>query len=148
MMPVSSESSQERIADTPAEASSRLFVLPGAHYSDPEFSWKHVLAPAAIGFLNSQALGPQYFGDLFVGFSVNDDPLGGGLMRFELTGNRRTIAGKEVADNPTFHDTTGSETRIVGRDFGIVTEIQTAPNGNLLLVSLDSGNIYEVFRIR
>jgi aldose sugar dehydrogenase len=138
----------ERIADTPAEAFSRLFVLPGSHFSNPEFSWKHVLAPAAIGFLDSQALGPQYFGDLFVGFSVNDDSLGGGLMRFELTGNRRKIAGNKVADNPTFHDTTGSETHIVGRDFGIVTDIQTAPNGNLLVVSLDSGNVYEIFRIR
>lgn len=138
----------ERIADTPAEASSRLFVLPGSHFSDPEFSWKHVLAPAAIGFLNSQALGPHYFGDLFVGFSVNDDPLGGGLMRFELTGNRRQLAGNKVADNPTFHDTTGSETHIVGRDFGIVTDIQTAPNGNLLVVSLDTGNVYEIFRVR
>ena len=75
----------ERIADTPAEALSRLFVLPGSHYSDPEYSWKFVLAPAAIGFLDSRALGPQWFGDLFVGFSVNDDPLGGGLMAFELT---------------------------------------------------------------
>src|SRR5215218_7954494 len=68
----------ERIADTPQEALSRLFVLPGSHYSDPEFSWKHVLAPAAIGFLNSRVLGPQYFGDLFVGFSV-PEPLGGPL---------------------------------------------------------------------
>ena len=138
----------ERIADTPDEALSRLFELPGSHYSDPEFSWKHVLAPAAIGFLNSRALGPQYFGDLFVGFSVNDDPLGGGLMRFELTGNRQKITGNKVADNPTFHDTTGSETRIVGRDFGILTDIQTAPNGNLLVVSLDRGIVYEIFRTR
>ena len=138
----------ERIADTPEEAFSRLFMLPGSHYSDPEFSWRHVLAPAAIGFLDSRALGPQYFGDLFVGFSVNDDPLGGGLMRFELTGNRRKITGNEVADNDTFHDPKGSETRIVGRDFGILTEIQTAPNGNLLVVSLDRGIIYEVFRTR
>jgi glucose/arabinose dehydrogenase len=144
----------ERIADTPAEALSRLFVLPGSHYSDPEFSWKYVLAPAGIGFLNSRALGPQYFGDLFVGFSVNDDPLGGGLMRFNLTGNRRKIGVDDprledrVADNPTFHDPTESESLIVGRDFGIVTEIQTAPNGNLLVVSLADGNIYEVFRTR
>jgi len=144
----------ERIADTPAEALSRLFVLPGSHYSDPEFSWKHVLAPAGIGFLNSRALGPQYFGDLFVGFSVNDDPLGGGLIRFNLTGNRRKIGVDDprledrVADNPTFHDPTESESLIVGRDFGIVTEIQTAPNGNLLVVSLVDGKIYEVFRTK
>ena len=142
----------ENIADTPAAALSRLFVIPGSHYSEPEFSWKHVLAPAAIGFLDSRALGAQYDGDLFVGFSVNDDALGGGLMRFNLTGNRQRIAVDDprlddrVADNLTFHETTESESLIVGRDFGIVTDIQTAPNGNLLVVSLDQGSIYEVFR--
>jgi glucose/arabinose dehydrogenase len=143
----------ERIADTPAEALSRLFSLPGSHYSDPEFSWKHVLAPAGIGFLNSRALGPQYFGDLFVGFSTFDT-LGGPLFRFTPTGNRRKIGVNDprledrVADNATFHDMTESETLIVGRDFGIVTDIQTAPNGNLLVVSLADGNIYEVFRTK
>lgn len=138
----------ERIADTPEEALSRLFVLPGSHYSDPEYSWKFVLAPAAIGFLNSAALGPQWFGDLFVGFSVNDDSLGGGLMAFELTGNRRRIAGDLVADNATFHDPTPNRPHIVGRDFGILTDIQTAPNGNLLVVSLDRGTVYEIFQTR
>jgi glucose/arabinose dehydrogenase len=136
----------ERIADSPQEALSRLFVLPGSHYSDPEYSWAHVLAPAAVGFLNSVALGPDWFGDLFVGFSVNDDPLGGGLMAFELTGNRRRIAGDLVADNATFHDPSANRPHIVGTNFGIVTDIQTAPNGNLLVVSLDAGTIYEIFR--
>jgi glucose/arabinose dehydrogenase len=138
----------ERIADTPPEALSRLFVLPGSHYSDPEYSWAHVLAPAAIGFLNSNALGPQWFGDLFVGFSVNDDPLGGGLMAFELTGNRRRIAGDIVADNATFHDPSANRPHIVGTNFGIVTDIQTAPNGNLLVVSLDTGTVYEIFQTK
>ena len=138
----------ERIADTPQEAQSRLFVLPGSHYSDPEYSWVHVLAPAAIGFLDSTALGPQWFGDLFVGFSVNDDPLGGGLMAFQLTGNRRRIAGNVVAHNETFHDPSANQAHIVGMHFGIVTEILTAPNGNLLVVSLDRGTVYEIFRSR
>jgi glucose/arabinose dehydrogenase len=136
----------ERIADTAAEALSRLFVLPGSHYSEPEYSWVHVLAPAAIGFLSSAALGPQWLGDLFVGFSVNDDPLGGGLMAFELTGNRRRIAGDIIADNATFHDPSANRPHIVGTNFGIVTDIQTAPNGNLLVVALDKGAVYEVFR--
>lgn len=136
----------ERIADTRAEALSRLFVIPGSHYSDPEYSWTHVLAPAAIGFLSSRALGPQWFGDLFVGFSVNDDALGGGLMAFELTGNRRRIAGNRLADNATFHDPRPNRSHIVGTNFGIVTDIQTAPNGNLLVVALDKGTVYEVFR--
>jgi glucose/arabinose dehydrogenase len=141
----------ERIADSPQEALSRLFVLPGSRYSDPEFSWKHVLAPAAIGFLDSTALGPQYFGDLFVGFSV-PEPLGGPLFRFNLTGNRRKIGVDDprledrVADNATFHDMTESESLLVGRDFGVVTDIKTGPNGNLFVVSLDRGTVYEIFR--
>ena len=141
----------ERIADTPDEALSRLFVLPGSHYSDPEFSWKHVLAPAAIGFVSGRALGPQFFGDLFVGFSV-PEPLGGPLFHFDLTGNRTRIAVDDprledrVADNPTFHDLTESETLLIGRDFGVVTDIETGPNGNLFVVSLSNGAIYQIFR--
>ena len=142
-----------RIADTTNEALARLFALPGAHYSEPEFSWTHVLAPAAIGFLNSRALGPQFAGDLFVGFSV-PEPLGGPLFRFQLTGHRRTIAVDDprledrVADNLDFHDLTESESLVFGRDFGVVTDIETGPNGNLFIVSISSGAIYEIFRTR
>jgi len=142
-----------RIADSASEALDRLFVLPGSRYSDPEFSWKHVVAPAAIGFLNSRALGPQYSGDLFVGMSV-PEPLGGPLFHFNLTGNRRRIAVDDprlddrVADNTTFHDLTESETLVIGRDFGVITDIKTGPNGNLFVISLDQGAIYEIFRTR
>jgi glucose/arabinose dehydrogenase len=141
----------ENIAESAEEALSRLFRLPGSHYSDPEFSWKHVLAPAAIGFVNGRGLGPQFQGDLFVGFSV-PEPLGGPLFRFNLTGNRRKIAVDDrrledrVADNLDFHDMTESESLLIGRDFGVVTDIQTAPNGNLIVVSISNGSIYEVFR--
>jgi glucose/arabinose dehydrogenase len=141
----------ERIADTPGEALSRLFVLPGSHYSDPEFSWKHVLAPAGIGFVAGRSLGAQFLGDLFVGVSV-PEPLGGPLFRFNLTGNRNKIAVDDprledrVADNLTFHDLTESEGLLIGSDFGIVTDIETGPNGNLFVVSLDNGAVYEIFR--
>ncbi|MBC8646096.1 MAG: PQQ-dependent sugar dehydrogenase [Thermoanaerobaculia bacterium] len=143
----------ERIADTPAEALSRLFHIPGSHYSDPEFSWKHVLAPAGIGFVKGRGLGPQFAGDLFVGFSV-PDPLGGPLFHFNLTGNRRKIGvddarlNDRVADNPTFHDMTESESLLIGTDFGVVTDIQTGPNGNLFVISLSDGRIYEIFNRR
>jgi glucose/arabinose dehydrogenase len=141
----------ERIADSAEEADSRLFRLPGARYSDPEFSWKYVLAPAAIGFLNSQALGRKYYGDLFVGFSV-PLPLGGPLFRFNLTDNRKRIGVSDpklkdrVADNVDFNDLTESESLLIGKDFGVVTDIETGPNGNLFVVSLSGGAIYEIFR--
>ena len=141
----------ENIAGTSGEALSRLFVLPGSHYSDPEFSWKFVLAPSAMGFLGSRALGPQYQGDLFVGFSTTDTEAGP-LFHFNLTGNRRKIAVDDprledrVADNTTFHDITESESLRFGTGFGIVTDIETGPNGNLFVASLDQGAIYEVRR--
>jgi glucose/arabinose dehydrogenase len=143
----------ERIADTPAEALSRLFRLPGSHYSDPEFSWKHVLAPAGIGFMNGRGIGPQFSGDLFVGFSV-PEPLGGPLFHFNLTGNRRKIGVDDprlddrVADNLTFHEMTESESLLIGTNFGIITDVQTGPNGNLFVISLSDGNVYEIFNRR
>jgi glucose/arabinose dehydrogenase len=143
----------ERIATTPSEALARLFTIPGSHYNEPEFSWKHVLAPAAIGFLNSRELGPQFFGDLFVGFSTTDT-LGGPLFRMQLTGNRRSIAVSDprledrVADNVGFHDLTESESLVIGRDFGIITDIETGLRGELFVVSIDQGAVYEIFRRR
>jgi glucose/arabinose dehydrogenase len=139
----------EFIADTPQEALSRLFVLPGSHYDEPEFSWKHVLAPAAIGFVAGRGLGPQFAGDLFVGFAV-PEPLDGPLFRFNLTGNRRKVAVDDprledrVADNLTFHDMTESESLLVGTGFGVVTDIETGPDGHLFVVSLSQGTVYEI----
>ncbi|HUF70531.1 MAG TPA: PQQ-dependent sugar dehydrogenase, partial [Longimicrobiales bacterium] len=112
------------IADSPSEALARLFMLPGAHYSDPEFSWKWEVAPAGIGFLNSKALGPQFAGDLFVG-AARPFLEGGYLFRFNLTGNRRMIGVDDprledrVADNLAKHEITESESLLFGRNFGV-----------------------------
>src|SRR5918996_333167 len=141
----------ENIATSEAEALSRLFMLPGARYKDPEFSWKHVLAPAGIGFVNGSGLGPQYQGDLFIGLSV-PEPLGGALFRLQLTGNRRKIAVDDprledrVVDNLTFHELTESESLLIGEDFGVVTDIETGPRGDLFVVAIDRGVIYEIRR--
>jgi glucose/arabinose dehydrogenase len=141
----------ERIADTPEEALERLFELEDSEYTDPEFSWKFVLAPAGIGFLDGRGLGREFRDDLFVGFSTTDT-LGGPLFRFELKGNREELRFRDrrlrdkVADNLTFHEMTESESLLFGTDFGIVTDIATGPNGNLFVVSLDQGAIYEIRR--
>ena len=49
-----------RIADTPEEARARLLHLPGFRLRDPEFSWKHVVPPAALGFIRGDGLGKEY----------------------------------------------------------------------------------------
>jgi aldose sugar dehydrogenase len=133
------------IADTPQEALDALVMIPGAHYADPVLSWRFVIEPAGFGFLNSRALGPQYEGDLFVGGArpfIED----GHLFRLKLTGNRRAIAGKLVVDNSHKWDITGSEHLLFGTGFGVITDIKTSPNGNLIIVSLTNGAVYEIAR--
>jgi glucose/arabinose dehydrogenase len=139
------------IADTPEEARARMFALPGSHYSDPEFSWKFAVPPAAIGFVAGDGLGRSFRGDLFAG-AATPQTVGGYLFHFNLTGNRRKIAVDDarledrVADNTAKHDLTESESLLIGRDFGVGTDIETGPNGNLFVVSLTKGAIFEVFR--
>lgn len=126
---------------------------PVSHYSDPEFSWRFEVAPAAVGFLEGHALGPQYDGSMFVG-AARPFVEGGHVFRFRLTGNRNKIAVDDplledrVADNDFKFDMRESETLIFGTGFGVATDIQTGPNGNLFIVSLTNGEIYEIFRTK
>jgi hypothetical protein len=153
----------ERIANTPQEARSRLFMLPGAHYKDPELSWKYVVAPAAIGFASTDALGRNLAGDLFVGLS-RPEPLGGPLFRLPITADRLAIAPENagvqlltrplglsvsplddtVADNLDFMELSESEAILFGRNFGVVTDIESGPDGGLYIVSLSHGAVYQI----
>jgi aldose sugar dehydrogenase len=142
-----------KIADTPAEALSRLVMLPGAHYDDPQFSWRYAVAPGGIGFLKGFGLGFGYFGDLFVA-AARTTLEGGYLFRFNLTSNRRDLRLSDdvlrdrVADNAAKFDIAESQSLLVGRNFGIGTDIQTGPNGTLFVVSLDRGEVFEIFKGR
>src|ERR671918_860843 len=111
-------------------------MLPGAQYSAPEFSWKFEVAPGGIGFVEGSGLGAQFNGDLFMG-GARDFLEGGYLFHFNLIGNRAMIGVDDprledrVADNTHKFDITESESLLIGRDFGVVTDIETGPNGNL-----------------
>jgi glucose/arabinose dehydrogenase len=141
------------IADTPEQALSRLYVLPGSHYAEPEFSWKYAVAPSPVGFARGAGLGPLYANDLFVGAS-RTTLLGGYLFRFNLSDDRKKLSTSDarladgVADNADKFDLAESESLVVGRDFGITTDIRTGPNGNLYVVSLSNGEVYEIFSKR
>jgi aldose sugar dehydrogenase len=138
------------IADTPAEALSRMVSFgPASHFSDPELAWKWEVGPGGIGFLDSRDLGREYDGDLFMGGS-RDLLQGGHLFRIELEGNRREVDVDDprledgVADNLAKWEGTESETLLFGRGFGTGTDIQSGPDGDLYVVSLTHGNVYEI----
>jgi glucose/arabinose dehydrogenase len=139
------------IADSPAEARSRLFALPGSVYSDPEFSWKHAVAPAGLGFVKGSGLGRKYRGDLFVG-AATTNLKGGYLFHFNLTRKRNALTVNDarlkdrVADNRAKFGFAESKSLLIGRGFGVGTDIQTGPSGNLYVVSPSEGVIYEIHR--
>ncbi len=141
------------IADNPDDAIASLFMLPGAQYTEPRFSWKYAVAPSPIGFMSGSGLGPEYQGNLFVGAS-RTFLAGGYLFRFKLTDDRADLdltdprLADRVADNLDKFDLTESESLLTGRDFGITTDIQTGPNGNLWVVSLSNGAVFEIFANR
>jgi glucose/arabinose dehydrogenase len=139
------------IADTPEQALSRLFMLPGAFFSDPELSWKFEVGPGGIGFLDSDDLGREYENDLFMGGSRNFLE-GGHLFRFNLTRNRLAVDVDDpdledgVADNVGKWTLGESESLLFGRNFGVGTDIQTGPDGDLYVVSNSLGSVFEIHR--
>ena len=54
--------------------------------------------------------------------------------------------GAQVPDDDanSGFDQTESESLLIGKDFGITTDIQSGPNGNLFVVSLSNGAVYEI----
>lgn len=53
-----------------------------------------------------------------------------------------------VADNAAKFDITESESLLFGTNFGVVTDIQTGPDGKVYLVSLTKGAVYSIERNR
>src|SRR5262245_15607184 len=135
-----------RIADTPDEARARMLNLPGSQYSDPEFSWKFAVPPAALEFATAATLGRDYSGDLIVGF------VGGQLMDFNLAASRTRFRFSQtglqdfVDDNSTKFVPNESEPLVFAHDFGTITDLQRAPGDGLYVVSLTDGAIYRLFR--
>jgi glucose/arabinose dehydrogenase len=142
-----------RISDSPEEARDRLFDLRRSRVNDPEFSWKQVVPPAGLGFIEGNGLGARYNGDLIVGSAVARATNAGHLYRFRLNRSRTHLRFDDprledrVADNLALDDfvTEGEEIRF-GSDFGIVTHIETGPDGALYLVSPSASNIRKVAR--
>ena len=95
------------------------------------------MAPGGIGFVDGRGLGARYDGDLFMGAAT---PQPGGWLPVPLRTSGQSDGGSEpttvgcgmrVADNVAKHEITESERLLIGQNFGVVTDIETGPNGNL-----------------
>jgi glucose/arabinose dehydrogenase len=149
-----------RAAYGPAAALSRLFMLPGAVYKDPEFSWRYEVGPSGAAFVQGPALGPEYDGTLWIGSARSFDQVGGNggsLYRLRLTSDRLKVdvsadprLADRVADNlfrAQKFDGTESETLRIGTGFGTTPDIELGPDGKLYVVSITQNAIYRVGRL-
>jgi glucose/arabinose dehydrogenase len=149
-----------RVAYTANLALSRMFMLPGAVYRDPEFSWKYEIGPAGTTFVNGNSLGPEYNGTLWIGSARSFQQVGGNggsLYRMRLTSDRLHVdvsadprLADFVADNlfrAQKFDGTESETLQIGRGFGTTTDIEQGPDGSLYVVNLTDNAIYRISRV-
>ena len=118
---------------------SDLVMLPGAHYSDPEFSYKTPVGITFIEFLANPVFPPEYHDKVIVGstavakiflFSLNKDRNG-----FDLSG----FLEDKVADNSREVDT-----NMIGNGWGPVVDGKIGPDGYFYLSSLGSGSIFRM----
>jgi len=148
-----------RAAYKPALALSRMFMLPGAVYVDPELSWRYEIGPAGAVFVQGNALGAEYNGTFWMGSSRAFQQVGangGSLYRIKLTADRLHVdvsadprLADKVADNlfrAQKFEGTESETLLIGKGFGTTTDIEQGPDGNLYVVSITDNAIYKISR--
>lgn len=149
-----------RLAYTAPVAMSRLFMLPGATYVDPDLSWRYEIGPAGTTFVNGNALGAEYNGTLWIGSARSNQQVGangGSLYRLRMTTDRLHVdvsadprLADRVADNvfrAQKFDGTESETLQIGTGFGITPDIEQGPDGDLYVVSNTDNTIYRISRV-
>jgi uncharacterized protein (TIGR03118 family) len=155
------------LPDTAQEALDRMVVLPGSHYNPSIFSVRAEDPPAGVGFLHSGALGAQYQDAFFAGeardFGTDArEEFNGGLFVFHPNADRTGIDfGNDPNIRPSDHvfmnnsdfDLNGDTSFLLGTNFGILTDFQTGPDGNLYVVSLTGGttnptdgSVFEIYR--
>ena len=112
-----------------------VFISPVSNYSDPEISWVDPPAITDIEFINSTNLGPEYENNILIGDHNN-----GNLYFFKLNEERN---GLNVEDD-VIDSQNEIDNYILGTGFGSITDIETGPDGNVYIVSLENGNVYKI----
>jgi glucose/arabinose dehydrogenase len=146
--------------DTKSILRDKLVLFPGSYYSDPVISWKQVVAPTAIEFINSSKLGEEFKDNIFVGdynngnlyfFKVNNTRDGlslstdsNGIVSQQqnnglLVANTTVNLSDQVVDN---NDELSA--LVLGTGFGSITDIKTGPDGYMYILSFHDGIIYRI----
>jgi glucose/arabinose dehydrogenase len=114
-----------------------LVRFPGSHYSDPLFSFAPSLGVTDIQLFNSTRLGAKYVNNVFVG-DINH----GNLYFFTLNGARTGFIFGQNEQDLLDHVANGEKELseiTLGTGFDGITDIKTAPDGFLYVLTFDEG---------
>ena len=111
------------------------------NYSDPELTWEKSIGPTSIAFLNSDNFGNEYANDLFMG------NIKGQLYHFDIVSNRTQLDLNGPLSDMVVQDSDEEESLIFGSEFGIITDIEVGPDGNLYVLSGVRDTEGRVYRI-
>lgn len=111
------------------------------HYSDPELVWVNTAGPTAVKFLESTELGTTYENDMFVG-----DVHNGRIYHFDLTPDRKDLVLPQALSSRVIEipSSPGVSSIVFGQGFGGITDLEMGPDGNLYVVSIGLGSIYQI----
>jgi glucose/arabinose dehydrogenase len=110
-------------------------------YGDPKLVWVNTVGPTAVKFLESARLGDKYENNMFVA-----DVHNGRIYNFNLTSDRNDIVlppelSSRVIEKP---NSAGVSNIVFGEGFGGVTDLEVGPDGNLYVVSIGLGSIFQI----
>ena len=117
-----------------------LWMAPGAIYADPEFAWLESFGVTSIHFIRGTALGRGYRYDCLVAAHNSR-----AIYHFEVSPDRMSLVMPDstladfVSDNPTERDRF-----LWAVDVGVVTDIDTGPDGALYVCSSSNALIYRI----
>ena len=134
----------DRLAENAEAAQESLVLLEGATYRPPVFSWQRAVGLTDVEFVEADTLGDDFEGDLLLG-----DVVTGMLYHFELSDDRTALdVDDDLEDgvNDNRSDIRGEldDDHILGEGFGVVTDIESAPDGSLWVASISNGAIYRI----
>lgn len=111
------------------------------NYSDPELTWEKSIGPTSIAFLNSDKFGSEYENDLFMG------NVKGQLYHFDLVSSRTQLDLSGPLSDRVVQDSDETESLIFGSEFGIITDLEVGPDGNLYVLSGVRDTEGKVYRV-
>jgi len=116
-----------------------LVTLPGAQYSDPEFSFLNPIGITSLAFLAESGLDGLHHDSVLVG-GVNDK-----LYRLQLNTARDGFVPSAPALADLVADDVGETAPITfGTGFGVITDMRTGPDGAIYITSLTGDAIYRL----